>query len=89
VNVLCLQNQVGVVVVKVLMNSDLLSLPLQMQTLPSVRLPSLEWQLIRFHDHDCFDIIVICYIALAKDINLDFNKDGEDWNYEIGLEQYL
>jgi hypothetical protein len=54
-----------------------------------MRIPSQEWQLIRFHDHNCFDIIVICYIALAKDINLSFNKDGEDWNHEIGLEHYL
>jgi hypothetical protein len=60
-----------------------------MQTLPSMRIPSQEWQLIRFHDHNCLDIIVICYMALAKDINLSFNKDGEDWNHEIGLEHYL
>jgi hypothetical protein len=77
VNVLCPPNQVGVVVIKVLMNPDLLFLALQIQILPCMRLPSQEWQLIRLHDHNCFDITVICHIALAKDISLSSNKNGE------------
>jgi hypothetical protein len=72
VNVLCPPNQVVVVVIKVLMNPDLLFLALQIQILPCMRLPSQEWQLIRLHDHT-----VICHIALAKDISLSSNKNGE------------
>jgi hypothetical protein len=89
VNVLCPPNQVGVIVVKVLMNPDLLFLASQIQILPFMRLPSQEWQLIRLHDHNCFDITVICHIALAIDISLSFNKNGEGWNFEIELEHYL
>jgi hypothetical protein len=89
VNVLCPPDQVGVVVIKVLMNPDLLFLALQIQILPCMRLPSQEWQLIRLHDHNCFDITVICHIALAKDISLSFNKNGEGWHLEIELEHHL